>query len=217
MPTKRKPDTYERARHLILSDILQFYITRQWPNDNNRCTPATRGFIPAGPGLSHLPQVGDLVIVQYAPATKWNLGWLREMSNAPGGIVYTVESLEDQSLCNWSNVGIAIMPHEHIRTRYRWSDRQFEFQKRLAKVAAKVNDYSIRLQDTAFDGDDAVIIAHERWGFAAGEIPHPFFRRVKNWRKLTMGNMAGVLMELQEEASARSIAKKKVDQPDESS
>lgn len=195
---KRKPDTFHKARQRIMSDILQFYITHQWPDDNNRCSPAINGFIPLTYNATRRPQAGDLVILTDVMPSKWNIGWLRQVEQEPCRR-YLIESLEDQSLCWWSNVGISVMPPENVRERFRWSDKQYDFQSRLAKVFRRGSYHTLRLQDTAFDGDDAVIITHERWSFAREEHdkPAPFIRRIKDWRKFTMPKMKEVLDQME--------------------
>ena len=191
-----------RARTLIMSDILSFYITRNWEPDKEygKTSPSLKGFVPTGFLSDDRPvQTGDLVILESAPPSKWSIGWLREIDEIAGyGHRYLIESLEDGELCWWSNVGLSFMPRGDIRERYRWTDRQFDFQKRWNRTANKHGKTSMRVLDCEFKGDEVTLRLRVRW--ANGDEEMAGYRRTfPDYRKVTIAIMADAVAAMEAE------------------
>jgi len=197
---KTKPFDRNRARTLIMSDILSFYITRNWEPDKQygRNTPSTKGFVPSDfLDDDHPVQVGDLVILESAAPSKWNIGWLREIEEGSRySRRYLIESLDDGSLCWWSNVGLSFMPRGDIRERYHWTDRQFAFQKRWHKTAGKHGKTGMRVMDCQFNGDEVTLRMCVRWA-DTDEERAGFSRTFPDYRKVTIGIMMEAVNELE--------------------
>ena len=200
---KTKPYAYNRARMLIMHDVLSFYITSDWePNQEyGRKTPAINGFTPTGYGSTRDPEPGDLAILKSAPATKWTIGWVREIAADPiGGKRYLMESLEDGSLCWWSNVGMDVMPKKNIRARYRWSDKQFEFSARWMRQRKHAGP--VRFQECQFDpeGHAVTLSITGYWDFSLPEGERVIItRHFDDYRKVTVAMMRAAVAEMETE------------------
>lgn len=194
-------DTYINARRMILSDVLQFYITSKWEDRNS---PAIRGFIPSGWASTEPVQPGDLIIMSAAPASKWAIGWLRMIEQGTDGRRYLIESLEDGEVCWWTNIGLSYMPRDDIKQQYRWSDRQFAFNKRWVCLDREASP-SIRVQMCQFDRGAAVaekgvtISIRQRWGSHESDAIPPITRHFPNYRKVTIPMLKAALAEMTSE------------------
>jgi len=194
-----------RARTLIMSDILSFYITHNWEPDKEygSNSPSLKGFVPTGYGAdSHHALPGDLVILESAPPSKWSIGWLRTIERFPeGSYRYLIESLEDGELCWWSNVGLSFMPRRDLRERYYWTDRQFDFQKRWHRTANKHGKTAMRVLDCEFKGDEVTLRMRVRW--ANGEEEMAGYRRTfPDYRKVTIAIMKDAVEAMEAEHRA---------------
>lgn len=195
---------YNKARTLILSDVLSFYITRDW---GDRKTPSINGFTPADWSGGVQPQPGDLVILSSAPATKWTIGWLRAIDSNNGYTRYLIESLEDGEACWWSNVGLSLMPRDQIRERYRWSDKQFAFNARWMRLFKTANG-AIRFNECAFTtgvvaGNAVTIGIRGYWDFADENPPPPITRQFDDYRKVTVAMLKSALAEMEADYGTR--------------
>ena len=133
-------------------------------------------------------QIGDLVLLSSAPATKWQLGWLVEMrERQPGWPEYLIESVEDGELCWWSNVGISFMHRRSLHPSWRWTDRQWAFHDRWFRVCYKEKDaYIVRpLMPEFGDGFEVTLGTRTSHGF---DDIRPV-RSFPDWRKVTKAKM----------------------------
>ena len=73
-------------------------------------------------------KVGDLVRLQGGPPTKWFLSWVIEIK--PNG-EYLLESIMDNSLCNWTNIALMPFDREKILDSWRWDDKQFALRDKF--------------------------------------------------------------------------------------
>ncbi len=108
--------------------LLSFCMTMA-SSDGHRI-PANRGFV-VGDGA----KVGDLVRLSAAPASKWQIGWLVAIDDTnPHYRRWLIESLEDGETCWWLNVGVDYLERDSVGPQWRWTDRQWQFQRRWFRV-----------------------------------------------------------------------------------
>jgi hypothetical protein len=164
-------DTFHQARYAILSYLLSFPTLRHtdWKYD-------------AGSEV----RVGDLVALSSAPASKYYLGWLVEV--IPGDSAYStryvIRSVEDGSEGSWHNVSINLFNRETTEQMHswRWSDRQFDFNRRWFRVCHKDHDAYIVLPCYALFGEGYAVKLKLRirhgWNEWTFEREFPDFRKV---------------------------------------
>jgi hypothetical protein len=132
-----KNDTYYRAKIEILNYIIAF------------CTPTYYGetspYARVNPEHSFRNsftndedlKIGSLVKLQSAPFSKYYLGWLMEVKTRENGFTeYLIKSIEDGSICNWSNVGICMFSPETTEKfhNWTWSDNQYDLYDKWLRV-----------------------------------------------------------------------------------
>jgi hypothetical protein len=209
--SKPRPFDRNRARTLIMSDILSFYITRNWEPDAEygKNSPSLNGFTPAGYDSTRDAVVGDLVILESAMPSKWQIGWLREIEDGNRySRRYLIESLEDGSLCWWTNVGLSFMPPRQVRERYKWTDRQFDFQKRWNRV---VNKHSaMRTMDSTFSGNEVTVRMSVRWALTDDERKG-YSRTFSDYRKVTIAIMKDAVESMEAEDKAANMKREQND------
>lgn len=182
------PETKTRARLLILNHIVQFSLARRY---GDHVTGGLRdmAFV-SGSSETSIP--GDLVALQSAPSSKWYLGWLISKQWPEGHACeqYTIESIEDGELCNWSNVGLIFYDRSQIQNHpeWRWTDQQHEFNSRWFRVCKDERDAYIYLPVQAeFDQEGSGVLLRTRTRFAMDDtVPERYF---DNWRKVTKAMM----------------------------
>lgn len=201
---------HNRARTEILHFVLSFCMTYEWEPEKQygRRSASIHGFAPSGYDSSHPVQPGDLVILQSAPATKWTIGWLKKIDEADHRR-YLIESLEDGELCWWGNVGIMFLPRNLISPRWRWTDKQFKFQKKWHRAYHKHGDDKPN-QCVFHEDGSATIGTRGYWDFALdGDTrPPPIERRLPDWQKTTVPMLVEHIKSMEAERAARRIAKK---------
>lgn len=183
--------TKHRARQEIMHYVFEFCITRHWPNLTPSYYPSLHGFTPAGYDSTGQARVGDLVILKATRRwTKWQIGWLVEIDAREGWPRYLIESLEDESLGWWENVGLEFLPRDELATHpnWRWDDRQFAFADRWNRVCYKERGAYIVLPVPPIFGDGHSVTLGTRTRHSFDEIrPAKTF---PDWRKLTKAAMA---------------------------
>ena len=143
-------------------------------------------------------QVGDLVSLCSAPASKWYLSWVREIKPAKHDTGYLLESIDDGELCWWSNVGLNVYDRERVKERpsWRWDDAQFAFSTRWRKVCKKYGAYIVLPCSPEFgDGNSVTLDVRIRHNFNDYSNPRTF----PNWKKLTMKAMGEYYRECEKE------------------
>lgn len=161
-----------RAKIAILSELMSFPTINQKDWDS----------------WDLKPEVGDLVSLSSAPASKWYLGWVVEIRGLDDYPEYLLESIEDGSLCWWGNVGLNIYDRKRVseRVTWRWDDKQFAFNGRWLKVGRR-NDAYIVLPCWAKFSDDGSVELNVRIRFGMNEFSYP--RTFPNWKKTLMKDM----------------------------
>lgn len=144
--------------------------------------------------LSREPEVGDLVMLQSAPESQWLISIYRGCG--PGGHYdrrHTLESLKTGELCDWHNVGFHVLDLKacSVGERWTWTDEQFEFADKFAKVHRQADFYLNLPFIDRFDGELVHIIFRTRFGFDGIRTPVPPFA----WKKISQKRLLQVLQE----------------------
>ncbi len=161
-----------RARIEILSDLLSFPTISQkdWSNlSGNVC-------------------IGDLISLTSAPPSKWYVSWVRDIKKENGWTSYLLESIDDESLCWWSNVGINVYNRERTNNNpdWQWNDKQFSFCDRWYKIAKRHNSYIVLPVTPKFNKNESVTLdIRIRYSLNDFRCPETF----PDWKKLTMKQM----------------------------
>jgi hypothetical protein len=161
-----------KARLSILSRLLSFPMLAQSQWQTHYSDGAAR--------------VGDLVSLSCAPTTKWYLSWVVEIKGEDGRFTeYLLESIEDGSLCWWSNVGINIYCRETVADNpaWKWTDKQYDLNARWHRVCKKHDAYIVLPCPPVFHDDGSVTLnVRIRYGLNDFSNKQTF----PNWKKLTM-------------------------------
>lgn len=186
--SRRKPDTYHRAYRAMIHYLLSFCMTRihgdaevEYP----KTWPALTGFASDGGGRK--VQVGDLVLLSSCPASKWQLGWLRDTRERTAGWPeYLIASAEDGELCWWGNVGIAYFPRRETQPNWRWTDRQHLVWDRWRRAYKRRGGYMVKVCPPEFGDGYAVTLSTRITHGLSDERTSETF---PDWRKVTFAQM----------------------------
>jgi len=165
-----------RAKISILSELLSFPTIREkdW----------TANFMG-----KHDVLKGDLISLNSAPDSKWYVSWVHEIKTKNGFKNYLLESIEDGSMCWWTNIGINVYSRKKVSERptWRWSDKQFTLYDRWLKVCKRNDAYIVLPKVPIFNKDNSVTLdVRIRFGWSEFQNPENFL----NWKKLTMKEMS---------------------------
>ena len=191
-----------RSRLLILNHIAQFSLARRY---GDQVYGGLSDMAFHGDGV---PSPGDLVSLSSAPPSKWYLSWLVSKQWPEGHACeeYTLESIEDGELCNWSNVGLTHYNRSQVdqHPEWRWTDAQHEFNDRWRRSCFKDRDAYIYLPVQAeFDNDGSVTLTvRVRHGWSDARPARSF----PNWKKVTKAAMLAFYDEAVKEAEAQKVA-----------
>jgi hypothetical protein len=136
-------------------------------------------------------KVGDLVSINSCSATEWYVSWVREIKIYEKNYdfnEYLLESIENQKLCWWTNVGMNVFSREIVERNphWKWDDKQFEFSGRWNKVFKRNDAFWVLPTLPEFNDQGSVTLnVRIRYGLECFENPKTF----PNWRKLTMREM----------------------------
>ena len=193
----------KRARLLILNHIVQFSLQRKigehtYGGLHDMCF---RGDLFG----SDKAIPGDLVAVQSALVSKWYLGWLIETHRKENGYEhFSIESIEDEEICNWTNVSLIYYDRSQVKAhpKWRWTDAQHTFNDKWKTVCYKDRDAYIYLPiQAAFEGDSVVLGVRVRFGIDEARSTRAF----DNWNKVTKAMMLEFY-----DASVEQLKQKKV-------
>jgi hypothetical protein len=188
----KKIITKNRARIEILNYVLQFS-TKHYSGDKKEgCdhiwTNITNAFTD-GRFSDFKPAIGTLVIPTFCSFTKWYLSWVVDYKNEGHGDNWLLESIEDSSLCWWSNIQLYSFPKEKSdeQPQWRWSDDQWAFWDKWVKACKKRNTYITLPMRPIFTDDDGGVILKTRTRFAINDNNPEI--KFNNWRKVTQKQM----------------------------
>jgi hypothetical protein len=188
----RKPDTYERSRLAIYHSIFSRCIGKQYGEDTQFVSFA---------GLSNAePKPGDLVRIESAPPSKWSISWFVEMIDK-GWNTCLLKSVEDHSVCRWSNIGISVFRSDITKDHpeFLWTDRQFGLWDWWKSIRKKHDSFSVIPMMPTFEDDSVHLQCRIRFGLGEPTTP----RRFENWRKLKKKDLYAFFRESVAEFQAR--------------
>lgn len=182
---KKKADTYYRSKIDILNYVLNFCTKKYYESgmrfDNEKTFKG---------GLNgHEAPIGSLCILSSAPFTKWYLSWLLEYKPDEGyGGTFLLKSVEDGSLCNWSNVSVFYLPLSLTDRfpQWKWTDRQYNLWDRWNR-AAKRRDAYITLPCMPEFTDDGGVVLSTRERFSLS--PYSPKKKFDNWKEVKLKDM----------------------------
>lgn len=181
---KKKPETYNRAKIEILNYIVCFSTYTSYDSGINSF-PLSRDCTFMGNGE---PEKGDLIKLSCAGFSKYYLSWLIEIRERNGWREYLLKSIEDGSLCWWSNVGIHYYSREGIEKfpNWKWNDAQFEFADKWQRACKRRDAYILLPTNPKFNEDGSVIL---RCRVRYGLNPYSPEKTFPNWRKMKVSEM----------------------------
>lgn len=199
--------TFNRAYSSMLDYILQFglsYITQGEDTEFPRTRGSSVGFVNTG-FSDNQPKVGDLIVLTSANALQWRLSWLDGITQAPSGdCIYLCRSIKDQSLCDWSNVGVSYLHRMTLNQHpeWKWSDDQWAFNDKWMRAANKECDaYIWRPLWAQFWEDDSVTIGvRQRHGME--NSPRPIVT-IQSWKKITLKKLIEHYRALEKQAETQ--------------
>lgn len=162
-------ETYEQAFNKVLQSVLG--------------QPIIGNYLWECPS-EYKPMVGDLVSLSCAPNSgDWQLSWLMEI----GVDRYLLRSVRTGRLCWWHNVGLTALKKGRLRDHFKWTDRQFEFDKKFARACKRNYDYTTTYRGVEFDGFKVTCYLGRR--FDHEEPPFSASMTFDDFRKVKAGQL----------------------------
>lgn len=154
----------DRARFQILNLVLMMSTTKKMPSDGRPIPNFNEEWsFNSGSGEKTAP-IGSLCKLSSAPISKWYLSWLREMRVGEIGTEYLMESIDDGSLCWWSNVSVDWIDKSTTDeySKLHWTDSYYQFDDMWNKAFHRKNAYVLRAGLPMFHSDRSVtVVARE--------------------------------------------------------
>lgn len=185
-------ETYNRSRLEIINYVTVFCVQTYFgPGQSCRNDPE-RSFH-GGYVTDERPPIGALCRLLSAPTSKYYLAWLIEIKDEGGlGPNYLLKSIEDGSLCWWTNVAISWLPLKTSNNygMWKWTDKQFEFYDRWLRACRKGDDFLTKPLLPTFNEDGSVTLGTREYmnglDGKGGYMPKKSF---PNWKKVTFAEM----------------------------
>jgi len=182
-------DTRNTSRIEILNFVVGFCSVKYYGENQFATCKKENSFHSTGFD-KQLPPIGSLCRVEFSKSTKWYLGWLKKIKDGNNrfDMQYLIESIEDGSLCWWSNISISHLPLETTDKfpEWKWTDKQWDFKKRWWNACYKKRDaYIIRPMFPVFNDDGSVVLKFRQM-FSNGIFTE---RKIDNWKKATVKEM----------------------------
>lgn len=186
---KQKQETRNRARIEILNYVVEM-CTMKYFGENSFSLGRTEHSFHGSHFGEQKPPIGALCSLQSAPVSKYYLSWIREIKEGDSRFdtQYLLESVEDGSLCWWSNVSIWWLPLETTNRfeQWQWTDKQWELWDKWQRACKKRDAYIVLPVMPEFTEDGGVIL-RTRTRFGLDESRPE--RKFDNWNKLTQKQM----------------------------
>lgn len=186
-----KKEAYNRARLEILNYIINHSTITYFGENLFGINNKEHAFIYTR-NDNEIP-IGSLVkLGSVMHANKYYLSWLKEIRNIHSEKEYLLESIEDHSLCWWSNVSLNAYSLETTKKfkSWKWSDSQFEFNDKWIKKGCK-DHYVIKPFYADFNEDGSVTLQFRKI-FENDIIGSKTF---PDWKKLTIKEMREFYLE----------------------
>lgn len=187
----KKTPTRNRARLEILNYILCFSTNRIYTEKKegyeNALVSVETAFFGSHFKKMDIP-IGSLVLLTSAGFSKYYLSWLRDYKEEGFGGSWLLESIEDGSLCWWSNVMIYGYPKSQSDKfpQWQWDDDQWAFWDKWNR-ACKRRDAYITLPVPPVFTDDGGVILGTRTRFSLDS--HRPTRKFSDWKKVKVSEM----------------------------
>lgn len=184
------------ARLNILNYIINFS-TKNYYSDGSSFDFNKTGFQKLfGSEWENVP-IGSLVRLESAPFSKWYLGWLLE-KNGTGMFEtkYLIESIDDGSLCDWSNVSLAFFDPKVVAAHpeWKWNDKQYKIRDQFYKACRKHLPYPLTRHSIVFHNDNSFTVnLGERW---TNDFIHS--KTFENYKKVLVRDFAQYLTTVKE-------------------
>lgn len=180
-----------RARDDILFYVLQFCLAHRY---DHGIVGHLHGFNSTY-GREKEARPGDLILLTSIRIKKWSLAWLLEIDAQQYGNRYLCESIETGELCWWENVGVEYLDRDVVaeNDKWKWTDRQFQFEDRWNHVCYKQHDAYITLPLQPDFGTGLQVTLGTRTRFGMDDhLPKKTF---DDWRKVTKKMMSEFYLE----------------------
>lgn len=116
-------------------------------------------------------QEDDLVIIAAANNTEYRLSWLKEQIVHPSGDrEFLLQSAKTGNQCWRSNIGVYVMDRQIVadHKEWKWSNEQWEFKAKWAKIQKEQDEYIIRTYIE--DIDDQYVHVKTRTRFSIDDV-----------------------------------------------
>lgn len=177
---EKKIDTRNRARIDILNHIICFGTCNEY--GEGKAVPAFYDdkYAFTSDFRSEDYVNGDLIKIGSAGFSKYYLSWYVEKRDTNGFTEHLLQSIEDGSLCWWSNVSLSRFNRGTVANneKWKWTDAQFEFYDKVLRCKKRSGTYE-RFAGITFNEDCSVEI-RKRGSFEDYKGKHIL---VPNWKK----------------------------------
>lgn len=191
----KKEETYNRSR-MMINELIVNLCAKQYCSDGSAMPDFSddkRGFIGSYLcGEVNEPPIGSLCRLISAPSTKFYLSWYCGKKDGE----FYLQSIEDRSVCRWSNVGLQYLPLKLTEGyhQFNYSDRQFHFQDRWEKIVKEQNYWMVPMW-SEFSDDTTEVTITIRWKFKDTRIKRTF----PSWEMLTDEEMKAFAKEVEDQ------------------
>lgn len=186
-----KTELRNTARIEILNYITVFCTRKYFGENSFSMNDKEHSFVGDHFGNQSTIPIGSLVSLQSAPFSKYYLSWLKEVKIEDSRFrrQFLLESIEDGSLCWWSNVSIFGLPKETTDKfpEWKWTDKQFAFKKRWFNACYKKRDAYITLPMFPIFADDGSVILKTRERYHMSDYSPE--QKFDDWKKVTVKDM----------------------------
>jgi len=194
--------TRNKARLEILNYILNFSTAKYYGEKKEGYENVVANVDTAFRGHDEIPPNGTLCLLSSAGFSKFYLSWLRGYKEEGYGGSWLLESIEDGSLCWWTNVKLYFYPKQNSdqHPHWQWNDDQWALWERW-KRAGKRRDAYITLPAMPIFTEDGGVVLSTRTRFSISNERSE--KKFVNWKKVKFKEM----LEFYDEAVANSKSK----------
>ncbi len=184
-----KPETFNRSRIEILNYIICFSTCTMYGKGAFSFQDEKHAFISSLLSYSQIFPIGSLIKLSSAPFSKFYLSWLVEIKDGNNRFDqrFLLKSIEDGSLCWWSNVSISAYSEETLKNfpQWRWNDEQWAFKDRWFR-ACKGAFGTLPKFPEFLDNGGVILSTRKRWDGGVSKTQKTF----PSWKKLKSKEMS---------------------------
>lgn len=182
---RKKVDTYFKARLEILNWVVVFMAANYYEGLGGGFLLEKKNGFHSSAGGVPIP-VGTLVRLSAAKFSKWYLSWLVEFDK--DNDKYLLKSIEDGSLCWWSNVMVSYVLPEVVELNYhwKWTDDQYQFEEKWRRACNRRDPYIVLPLRSVFNDDGSVTLGTRiKFSFKQSNT----YKTFPDWKKLKSSEM----------------------------